>query len=311
MARGKVGDVVFSRLNGEQVSRVRNRHPKNPRTNAQLYQRAIMASVVQMYAAGKEIFDHSFEGKAKGAENQREFIKLNAKKLRAAVAADINNAVAGVLQQGRVVGPGSYQPTPYRFIISRGSYPQNLLSLNADGDTYTLPEATSGQTVAQYAAAHGLIAGDIYTICVVASNDVEVFSLSADADALGTTFGTQFAFVRLIVKPSLETVTDALTTIGQLFNIEASANVNLNVAVEAITTQFTVAAFNILDGSYENGAIGVIRSRLDQDLRSDSEFSYKASAAQWGLASSNILEAWKNATEQVGDSDLILEGGDF
>ena len=43
---------VFSRLNGQQVSRVRNRNPKNPRTNAQLYQRAIMATVMQAYSAG-------------------------------------------------------------------------------------------------------------------------------------------------------------------------------------------------------------------------------------------------------------------
>ena len=64
MGRGKVGDVVFSRLNGEQISRVRNRHPKNPRSNSQLFQRAIMATVMQAYSAGKAIFDHSFEGYA-------------------------------------------------------------------------------------------------------------------------------------------------------------------------------------------------------------------------------------------------------
>lgn len=62
MARGKVGDVVFYRADGQQLSRVRNRNPRNPRTNAQLFQRAIMATVVQAYAAGKELFDHSFQG---------------------------------------------------------------------------------------------------------------------------------------------------------------------------------------------------------------------------------------------------------
>ena len=63
MARGKVGDVVFSRLNGQQISRVRNRQPYNPRTNKQLIQRAIMATVMLGYSAGKEIFNHSFQGK--------------------------------------------------------------------------------------------------------------------------------------------------------------------------------------------------------------------------------------------------------
>ena len=78
MARGKVGDVVFSRLGGEQIARVRNRHPKNPRTNAQLYQRAIMATVMQAYSAGKVIFDHAFQGREIGAGIQRRFMALNA-----------------------------------------------------------------------------------------------------------------------------------------------------------------------------------------------------------------------------------------
>ena len=82
MGRGKVGDVVFSRLNGQQIARVRNRNPKNPRTNAQLYQRAIMATVMQAYSAGIAIFDHSFQGKEVGAQNQRRFMALNAKLLR-------------------------------------------------------------------------------------------------------------------------------------------------------------------------------------------------------------------------------------
>ena len=62
MARGSVGDVTFTRVNGQQVARVRNRKPKNPRTNKQLYQRAIMATVMRAYSAGRAIFDHSFEG---------------------------------------------------------------------------------------------------------------------------------------------------------------------------------------------------------------------------------------------------------
>jgi hypothetical protein len=85
MARGAVGDVVFSRLNGQQVSRVRNRQPANPQTNAQLYQRAIMATVMQAYSFGKKIFDHSFEGKKKGSECQNAFLSLNSLKLRSAI----------------------------------------------------------------------------------------------------------------------------------------------------------------------------------------------------------------------------------
>ena len=40
MGRGSVGDVTFYRADGQQLSRARNRKPRNPKTNAQLIQRA-------------------------------------------------------------------------------------------------------------------------------------------------------------------------------------------------------------------------------------------------------------------------------
>ena len=91
MGRGKVGDVVFSRLNGEQISRVRNRHPKKSPvvihscTSAQLWPLSCKRILLV-----KAIFDHSFEGYAVGAQNQRRFLSLNAKMLRQLVATDIN-----------------------------------------------------------------------------------------------------------------------------------------------------------------------------------------------------------------------------
>jgi hypothetical protein len=42
-ARGSVGDIVFSRLDGQQVARVRNRAPRNPQSPAQMVQRIIMS----------------------------------------------------------------------------------------------------------------------------------------------------------------------------------------------------------------------------------------------------------------------------
>lgn len=62
MARGKVGDVVMYRLNGEQVMRTRNRHPRNPNTNAQIIQRAVMADVQRVYSLGYQLFNHAFQG---------------------------------------------------------------------------------------------------------------------------------------------------------------------------------------------------------------------------------------------------------
>lgn len=320
MGRGKVGDVVFSRLNGEQISRVRNRHPKNPRSNSQLYQRAIMATVMQAYSAGKAIFDHSFEGYAVGAQNQRRFLSLNAKMLRQLLATDINTPLRGDAQKARVVAPGVSVPVPDPFIISRGSYQQNLFTFDKGEGGYFLPDPNNAETVAAYASRVGLIAGDIYTFVLFAIKKDIAYQSNLYDDVLASQNYCSFGWVRLIVKENLSSINTAVGNMSQLFNVENSGG-DFNV------TSNTLAGYGI-DGSltimgliasnkeaYTNtGAIGVIRSRLDQDLRSDSvlNVNYGTNADNmFGIASEYILDEWKNATTSVGDSDLILEGGDI
>lgn len=82
-ARGKVGDLVFTRRNGEQVTRPRVRVIANPRSTGQQIQRMIFASVSWAYQLLKSVCDHSFEGVTYGAHSQARFFSLNLKALRA------------------------------------------------------------------------------------------------------------------------------------------------------------------------------------------------------------------------------------
>ena len=61
MLRGKLGGVVYSRVNGEQISRVKAEVVRNPKTTAQMAQRAIFATATQAYSLMKPIVDHSRE----------------------------------------------------------------------------------------------------------------------------------------------------------------------------------------------------------------------------------------------------------
>lgn len=319
MGRGKVGDVVFSRLNGEQISRVRNRHPKNPRTNSQLFQRAIMATVMQAYSAGKAIFDHSFEGYAVGAQNQRRFLSLNAKMLRQLVATDINTPIATNSQKARVVAPGVSAPTADPFIISRGSYQQNLFILDEGEGSYSLPSPRSAETVAAYANRVGLIAGDIYTFVMFAIKKDIAYQSNLYDDALASQNYCSFGWVRMIVKENLSSVNTAVNNYSDLFDVQSSGgdfNVTsttlASIPIDGSVDMYGLIVNNAADYT-KTGAIGLIRSRLDQDLRSDTTMfvRYGDSAEDmFGIASDYILDEWKNATTSVGDSDLILEGGD-
>ena len=328
MARGKVGDVVFSRNNGEQISRVRNRHPKNPRTNKQMYQRAVMATVMQAYAAGQEIFNHSFQGKSVGAENQRAFLSKNSKLLRGLFASEIEAGTAALNCNVAVVAPGAITPVPNEYMISEGAYPQNFFGWVENDGEFSVPAALENETVAQYAQRNNLVAGDIYTFCAyVISGTTPSFTVRGVAtDTQGdykpeSQYPAIFAFVRLEVKETSTVSTPmASGNLASLFEITASVNTEFNLA--GVTAGETIGVSTVISSSAFPAAgdglasIGVIRSRFDQDLRSTS-FMHVANKnadrtiqGMYGITSAYALAAWQQGTEALGDSDLILEGGD-
>lgn len=316
MGRGKVGEIVFSRQDGEQVFRARNRHPHNPQTNKQLIQRAIMATIMSAYSAGREIFDHSFEGYSVGAGCQRRFMSLNAKALRTQLAVDYENATPEEAL-AKVTAPGIQTPIPNQYIVSEGSMIQSLFTKPDGVNEWSLPAATAGETVANYAARVGLNAGDIYTF-------VFIYTSKEDADILYKTYGVasidydiiyrgSFGWVRLITK-NLAGVSDVITgntTIADLFDVEQGGMANFDATITVLTDPIDLAVLagqntSLLNNGY---AIGLIKSRRDMDLRSNTSL-YVANADDFGLYWNDILTAWKASTTQIGASDLILEGGD-
>lgn len=304
MARGKVGDVVFSRLNGEQIARVRNRNPKNPRTNAQLYQRAIMATVMAAYSAGKVVFDHSFQGYAVGEANQRRFMSENAKHLRSLIAADLANDVEVGTQNGRVVAPGVSTPVPTLYKVSEGSLVNTLLG-------YNIVAATVGnETVAQYCARLGVQADDLYTIVGFynPADSTPVFELHSATDGYSKQYPCQFVYARFTVKAEALTSTAAMENLGQVLEFSEGNFTPNSIAKVTPDDRFDLTALLPTD-SWRAYSCANIRSRVGQDLRSTETMIARKNEYGSGIASSYALAAWKQGTESIGDSDLILEGG--
>lgn len=76
--RGSIGDITFFRAKGQQLSRARNRAPANPRTVAQMDQRAKMACAVKFYTqVGTNFFKYAFEGKKDKESYFNVFVKNN------------------------------------------------------------------------------------------------------------------------------------------------------------------------------------------------------------------------------------------
>lgn len=324
-SRGKVGDIVFYRQDGEQITRTRNRHPRNPRTEPQLYQRAIMGTVTAAYKAGKQIFDHAFQGFTVGAQNQREFLRQNARLLRSLIADDLAQGRTGADTSGRVIGPGTSSPVGFPgMVISAGEYPMAAFVYTApdpdagDPAIWALPAALSNETRQSYAVRVGLIAEDLFTFVTLYYTDLVdpiVFRVrDAGNDAGGIQYRQHFGFLRLRVKRSFTTSTDAVagSTLADIFEFDTfSPDIQAdNLAALTFSSQITLDSL-LNEADEDFGYIGLIRSRTDSDLRSNSSLVWGHASGYTGISSEWVLAAWSQGTAAVGNSELILEGGGF
>ena len=310
--------------------------PRNPKTDKQTYQRAIMATVMKAYSAGKEIFDHAFQGVEKGQKSQQYFIARNATLLRSNIAQEINAIAAGTMQPTAAihaaVAPKALYAVPGAYMISEGTYEQTLFDISEDGVDIPTSKAAATQdpedhywkqTVQSFAQKNGLVPGDIYTIVVFAKGNNIVFNGVDESGQLSDDnrtkqFNCVFGWARLQVKP------DVLTTTT---TVQAETEEKIIPALIPYIFELTgISHPEIFDEEYDpaeggwpspatsGSSFGVIRSRLDSDLRSTSymfvdnpsSISTQSEHA-YGIASPYVLPTWKKGTDALGTSELILE----
>ena len=321
MGRGKIGDVVLSRLNGQQVSRVRNRQPTNPKTNAQLYQRAIMATVMRAYSAGKEIFDHSFEGKKVGSGCQAEFMSLNAKALRSQIAAEVAAGYTGEMQAAnlvaRVCAPGLKVPVPNKYIVSDGTLVNDIMD-NAGGFLKTPDE--NGETADAYFTRCGFTKDTLLTLVGFFVSDVNLPKNVAYFwvnNFGGKLYYCNFYWLQIRPKAALfgdtQTQLTEATKLTTVFDYTGN-RIPLNMADLDFSMGLSDAKF-VSDDAPLLGTSGVIYSRENSGLRSkcvlDLYDDHDQEDQEYGLTSDYLIDVWSQKTESVGDSDLILEGSGF
>lgn len=130
-SRGKIGDVVMYRANGQQMTRVRVRKVANPKTNAQSIQRLVLSSAAKAAQALSFVVDHSFEGVQYGSKSTRYFRSEAMKELRAKFLAALNYTEAtGFNTFAPIVPLDANDAAIGEYLISKGSLP------SFDGVTY-------------------------------------------------------------------------------------------------------------------------------------------------------------------------------
>lgn len=316
LIRGKVGGVVFYKITDsnskdKQGQRAYVGTIRNPNSTRQQYQRAILKTVSNMYAQGKAIFNHSFQGKAPGGQNAREFRKLNMRALRAQCVADYSAGLRPAGYRSFVSAKGSMYAAPNEYIISQGTYDQQFFSWNATTKKFNYPEPGQVQTVAQYAAANGLVSGDIYTFVGLIVDNTVVAGGDGQTP-YETNYKSNFLYSRFRVKAELS-VSDDMTSLSQVFEQLPSSLPNVNISL--INPETGVTPQGVFAADVPSlGAFGCIRSREDQDLRSNSTMhlltSTDADAPGFGIISAFVYKYWSDDAGNLGDSELLLEGGD-
>lgn len=132
---GSIGDVTIMRRNGSQVTRVRLRKIKNPKSQGQAEQRMINAEVAKFYSPLAGVLETSFEGLGK-ADSYAKFLSINMNLARA---------------NGWGAKKGDVLPFPFQ--ISAGSLPQPEVA----GGTLITGEPAQGVTPATLGEISALI----------------------------------------------------------------------------------------------------------------------------------------------------------
>lgn len=185
MARGSVGDVVFSRLDGVQVARSRNRSPRNPRTPLQLIQRIVMSTAGKAYTFFAPLADHSYEGMTGLQASQRAFIRENVDLLRNQIADVIAYPTDRRCEESEVLNysfVGDTGPVFNPYVISKGSLPSLPIRTKTDG---------GGATVYSLG---------IMTSLAAVPADLSDFSYQDMCDAIGVLPGDQLTSVACYIE---------------------------------------------------------------------------------------------------------------
>ena len=279
-ARGKVGSLVFSRSNGQQVVRARAEVIKNPQTQAQMIQRILLQTAAQAYSRMQPIVDHSFEGIPAGQKSMSYFMKraISAIRTELAEVGDLDAASPAVV----ALGTNYFAVNGYA--IAKGTLPSVVPDVVTNGEAqFTI----SGNTYADVISTFGLQRGDQLTFCVIEGDSIA---------------NCVFKFCRIILDPretdGTQADLDSTFIIEGVVNKPNPKNEYNGVYVAYSTDQLHVT----VDGDVAAAAAIVSRQKADGSwLRSNASLEV-GEGVQIGITVQDALDAFYS-----GGIDIISE----
>lgn len=275
MARGAVGDIVFSHSKGQQVARVRNRKPANPKSNPQMRQRSAFLCPLLFYKRGKQAqFKFAFENKLPKESDFNAFMRLN--------------ALAGIPLTPAERELDGY-PCLGKYAMSRGSLTRLRYQCVANGAEklgimVNFKFASVPTTLAELSAA--LVAtgdyqsGDIVTLFVISGGLIDGNSIS------------EYDRAWQIAQFTLDTNdTTALNAIGLSATAEGFTFPGLSAYDQSCVGVGAIVSRNTLNGLKVSNCDLVLSAATNQVWRYMQSETYRDYvAAQWGATGAAILQ---------------------
>lgn len=295
LRKGSTKSLTFSVYNGLQVTKDRVTSVKNPRSQAQQYQRYLSYSVNQAYSLLKSITNHSFQSYSYGLQNMRRFLKVNYSRIK-------NNpeVFEGSYFQSHAMGDGPWQIAEGSLRLPGGVTPRGELVQGGETVLATIP-GTGTITVEDIHKALGLDTADFLT---VVSPQTE-----RDPDTDKPIF--QELMLARIYKSNLITDTAVGTAGGQTSFADA-----FEVQTNSDTDGIFLSGRNIvisLEGDVQNGTkpFTVVLSQKTEKgwLRNNAILPFsKVSAAieSWPIGTARILNG--GAGQGLGETELTGRG---
>lgn len=300
-ARGSVGDVTFSRLNGVQVARVRNRAPRNPQTPAQMVQRICMSSVGKAYSFMQEICNHSFEGFETGQLSQRKFMEVNVGIMRDKCADVLAYPVEEVVRSSEVYNfsyKNDYAPVLNQYQISAGSLPSIALVNLEDGFPSTVsfdPGDLTTQTITyqDVCTLLGLQRGDQLTF-IQATHDGS--KSGHDTDIL-----TGFRYARVILEPASGDMSTTFLS-GNAINNPNERNEGSFSTLTVSNTETSKGLYFVINGV----ALPADTTHPDRQLAASAVILSRQVGGIWKRSTQFLLPRWTGGAQLLKSSTLGL-----
>lgn len=257
--RGKLGDVVFTRTNGEQVARARNRSPRNPQTPLQLLQRVVMKTSSTAFSLMQAIVDHSFAGYDGVTANQSQFVRRNIDLLRTKLSEEINSGDDDVIMtssKANFAARATVGAEINPYVVSGGSITPLFVEWSDENSFFearftgtAIPLSEASPSYAAVVAALGLQQGDQLTFIQMTCDDTE-------AGASGQFNG--FYYARVILEPSDGDMTKAFLGTAGAINDPNPRNegvVTISLDGRTAQTNYYGLAWSIRGGGNWNAGV--------------------------------------------------------